>query len=97
MKIQLIHPPVYVNPHALTALRPAPPLGLAYIAASLRKAGYEVPRGFIVSQQEYLAKQVEGWASHGTGLETDVWHVEPTGFGGEVDVWWGADAANGAA
>ncbi|MCA9774732.1 MAG: B12-binding domain-containing radical SAM protein, partial [Myxococcales bacterium] len=42
MKIQLIHPPVYVNPHALTALRPAPPLGLAYIAASLRKAGHEV-------------------------------------------------------
>jgi radical SAM superfamily enzyme YgiQ (UPF0313 family) len=30
-----------VNPTALTALRPAPPLGLAYIAAALRKAGHD--------------------------------------------------------
>jgi radical SAM superfamily enzyme YgiQ (UPF0313 family) len=40
MRIQLIHPPVYVNPGALTALRPAPPLGLAYVAAALREAGH---------------------------------------------------------
>jgi hypothetical protein len=37
----------------------------------------------------------QGWASHGTGMETDVWHVEAAGFGGTTDVWWGADAANG--
>ena len=42
MKIQLIHPPVYVHPGALTALRPAAPLGLAYIAAALRRAGHRV-------------------------------------------------------
>jgi radical SAM superfamily enzyme YgiQ (UPF0313 family) len=42
VRIQLIHPPVYLNPAALTALRPAPPLGLAYVAASLRKAGHHV-------------------------------------------------------
>ncbi len=42
MQIQLIHPPVYLNPAALTALRPAPPLGLAYVAASLRQAGHRV-------------------------------------------------------
>jgi radical SAM superfamily enzyme YgiQ (UPF0313 family) len=42
MKIQLIHPPVYLNVHAMTALRPALPLGLAYIAGSLRKAGHEL-------------------------------------------------------
>jgi len=42
MKIQLIHPPVYLNVHAMTALRPSMPLGLAYIAASLRKAGHEL-------------------------------------------------------
>ena len=33
MKIQLIHPPVYINENGLTALRPSLPLGLAYIAA----------------------------------------------------------------
>jgi radical SAM superfamily enzyme YgiQ (UPF0313 family) len=42
MKIQLIHPPVYLNVHAMTALRPSTPLGLAYIAGSLRDAGHEV-------------------------------------------------------
>lgn len=42
MKIQLIHPPIYLNVHAMTALRPSVPLGLAYVAASLRKAGHEV-------------------------------------------------------
>jgi len=42
MRIQLIHPPVYLNVHAMTALRPSIPLGLAYIAASLRRAGHEI-------------------------------------------------------
>lgn len=42
MRIQLVHPPVYLNPAALTALRPAPPLGLAYVAAALREAGHHV-------------------------------------------------------
>jgi len=42
MRIQLIHPPVYLNVHALTALRPSMPLGLAYIGANLRRAGHEV-------------------------------------------------------
>ena len=42
MKIQLIHPPVYLNVYAMTALRPSLPLGLAYIAASLRKAGHDI-------------------------------------------------------
>lgn len=42
MRIQLVHPPVYVNVRALTALRPGLPLGLAYVAAALEKAGHEV-------------------------------------------------------
>jgi len=42
VRIQLIHPPVYINVHAMTALRPSLPLGLAAIAASLRAAGHEV-------------------------------------------------------
>ena len=42
MKIQLIHPPVYINKHGLTALRPSLPLGLAYIAAVLREDHHDV-------------------------------------------------------
>ncbi len=42
MRITLIHPPVFLNVHAMTALRPALPLGLAYVAGSLRAAGHEV-------------------------------------------------------
>ena len=42
MKLQLIHPPVYLNVHAMTALRPSMPMGLAYIGAVLRQAGHEV-------------------------------------------------------
>ncbi len=42
MKVQLLHPPVYLNVHAMTALRPTLPLGLAYVAASLEEAGHEV-------------------------------------------------------
>jgi len=42
VRVQLINPPVFQNPKGLTALRPAPPLGLAYIAASLERAGHDV-------------------------------------------------------
>jgi radical SAM superfamily enzyme YgiQ (UPF0313 family) len=42
MRIQLVHPPVYINRSGLTALRPSLPLGLAYIAAVLRRDGHEV-------------------------------------------------------
>jgi len=42
MKVQFIYPPAHVNPASLTALRPAAPLGLAYIMAAVRNAGHEV-------------------------------------------------------
>ena len=42
MRIQLIHPPVYLNVHAMTALRPSMPLGLAYVAAVLERSGHTV-------------------------------------------------------
>jgi radical SAM superfamily enzyme YgiQ (UPF0313 family) len=56
MKIQLIHPPVYVNPKALTSLRPAPPLGLAYVAAALERAGHAVE---IIDAVAEAPKQVQ--------------------------------------
>jgi radical SAM superfamily enzyme YgiQ (UPF0313 family) len=42
MRVQLVHPPAFLNPTALTALRPSLPLGLAYVAASIREAGHAV-------------------------------------------------------
>jgi len=42
MRVQLINPPTYVNPRTLTSHRPSLPIGLAYIAASVRDAGHEV-------------------------------------------------------
>lgn len=42
MKIQLVHPPCYINRSGLTALRPSLPLGLAYIAAVLLEDGHDV-------------------------------------------------------
>jgi radical SAM superfamily enzyme YgiQ (UPF0313 family) len=42
VRVQLLHPPLYLNPSALTALRAAAPLGLAYVAAALRRAGHDV-------------------------------------------------------
>jgi radical SAM superfamily enzyme YgiQ (UPF0313 family) len=42
LKIQLINPGIHLNPRSLTGLRPAPPIGLAYIAAVLRRAGHDV-------------------------------------------------------
>src|SRR4030095_16683688 len=42
MHVQLIHPPAYVNPTALTGLRPSLPIGLAYIAGTAKAAGHHV-------------------------------------------------------
>jgi radical SAM superfamily enzyme YgiQ (UPF0313 family) len=42
MRVQLIHPPIYVNLRAMQATRPSLPLGLAYIAAALRADGHRV-------------------------------------------------------
>src|SRR5262249_5774114 len=42
MLVDLVNPPMFLNPGALTALRPAPPLGLAYVAAALREARHDV-------------------------------------------------------
>lgn len=42
MRVQLVHPPAFLNPTALTSLRPTLPLGLAYIAGAARAAGHDV-------------------------------------------------------
>ena len=41
MHIQLLHPPTFVAQGNLQNSRPSPPLGLAYVAAALRKAGHD--------------------------------------------------------
>ena len=42
MRIQLIHGATYMNPGAHSALGPAAPIGLAYLAAALRAVGHSV-------------------------------------------------------
>lgn len=42
MRVQLIHPPIYINLRAVQATRPSLPLGLAYVAAVLRADGHQV-------------------------------------------------------
>src|SRR5690606_5309169 len=42
LRIQLIHGATYMNPGALSALGPAAPIGLAYLAAALRAVGHSV-------------------------------------------------------
>ncbi len=41
MRIQLLNPPTLINPKTLNTSRPTPPLGLAYIAGTLRHAGHD--------------------------------------------------------
>ncbi len=69
MKIQLVHPPVYVNDNGLTALRPSLPLGLAYIAAVLRQDGHAVSivDALVEAPDQH---EVDGDISR-TGLTTD--------------------------
>ena len=69
MRIQLIHPPVYLNVHAMTALRPSMPLGLAYIAAVLEQAGHEV--SVIDAVAEAPDRVTQDGALHRLGLGPD--------------------------
>jgi radical SAM superfamily enzyme YgiQ (UPF0313 family) len=64
MKIQLIHPPVYINKHGLTALRPSLPLGLAYIAAVLRGDGHQI-----------VVADALGEAPNQTIADGDIWRL----------------------
>ncbi len=69
MRIQLIHPPVYLNVHAMTALRPSMPLGLAYIGAVLEQAGHEV--SVIDAVAEAPEKVTSSGQLHALGLLPD--------------------------
>jgi radical SAM superfamily enzyme YgiQ (UPF0313 family) len=69
MRVQLIHPPVYLNVHSLTALRPSMPLGLAYIAGALRRAGHRVSVLDAVAAAPSQVTQDGGL--HRLGLTTD--------------------------
>jgi anaerobic magnesium-protoporphyrin IX monomethyl ester cyclase len=69
MKIQLIHPPVYVNDSGLTALRPSLPLGLAYIAAVLEQDGHQV--SVIDALGEAPDRKVPDGDIHRLGLSID--------------------------
>ncbi len=71
MKVQLIHPPLYLNVHAMTALRPSLPLGLAYIAATLREAGHEISLLDAVAEAPDLVTQGSKKQLFALGLTID--------------------------
>jgi len=57
MKVTLLHPPVYINKHGLTALRPSLPLGLAHNVKLLKpiKAGQSLTYADVAMDESLTA------------------------------------------
>ncbi len=77
LKIQLVHPPVYTHPSAFTAMRPAPPVGLAYIGAALRRAGHSVSLLDAVGEAPTQATPDRGLLRMGLTVEQMVARLDP--------------------
>ncbi|MFT7463248.1 MAG: anaerobic magnesium-protoporphyrin IX monomethyl ester cyclase [Pseudohongiellaceae bacterium] len=77
MRVQLIHPPAFLNPTALTALRPSLPLGLAYIAGSARAAGHDVSIIDAVGDDPNLIVRIGKVAQLGTPVDGIVAAIAP--------------------
>jgi radical SAM superfamily enzyme YgiQ (UPF0313 family) len=77
MRLQLVHPPAYLNPTALTALRPSLPLGLAYIAGSAKRAGHDVTIIDAVGDDPELIVRTGRVARLGTPTDRMVSAIDP--------------------
>jgi radical SAM superfamily enzyme YgiQ (UPF0313 family) len=88
LKIQLVHPPVYTHPSAFTAMRPAPPVGLAYIGAALRAAGHEVSLLDAVGEAPSQARKDGGLLRLGLGVEQMVERLDPAADALAVTNMW---------
>lgn len=77
MRVQLVHPPAFLNPTALTALRPSLPLGLAYVAGSIRAAGHAVSIIDAVGEAPDRVVRSGRVARLGLSIEEIVARIEP--------------------
>ncbi len=77
MRVQLVHPPAFLNPTALTALRPSLPLGLAYVAGSAQAAGHQVSIIDAVGDDPELIVRTGKVARLGTAVEGIVAAIAP--------------------
>ena len=77
MRVQLLHPPAFLNPTALTALRPSLPLGMAYIAAAIRSAGHDVAVIDAVGEAPETIVRLERVARLGLSTADIVARIDP--------------------
>lgn len=80
--VGLIRPPVVLNPRSLGTIPPVPPLGLAYLAGTLRDAGHSVriidAAGLALDDQSLFTTGVGTLARIGLGPDETVALLDPT-------------------
>lgn len=81
LRVALVRPPIVVNPRNLGYLAPVPPLGLAYLAASVRAGGHEVQlidsAGLALDQATEFATGVGPMRRIGLTPEQAVERIDP--------------------